>query len=231
MTERAAFGADIKRARERRGLTLDAIADQTKVSATHFAGLERGDVSRWPSGIFRRAFVRSYALAVGLDPESTVAHFCRLFPDPADESAAGTPAVADSATTSAEEPGQRLALEAPAAPGSGALGPTWRRVLAGLLDVSLALTPAALVALAAGAQWFWIAAACAAMGGHVAFHALVGTTPGAWLLARLTAPVVVAGPARAERRRAEPDAAGSSRRRVTRQAHQRPTSHAHRVRH
>jgi hypothetical protein len=58
MSERAAFGTELRRARERRGLTLEAIAEQTKVSAGHFAGLERADLSRWPSGIFRRAFVR-----------------------------------------------------------------------------------------------------------------------------------------------------------------------------
>ena len=37
--------------------------------------LERGDLSRLPGGIFSRAFVRSYALAVGLDPEQAVVEF------------------------------------------------------------------------------------------------------------------------------------------------------------
>src|SRR4029079_4411552 len=37
--------------------------------------LERGDYARLPGGIFSRAFVRAYALQVGLDPEQTVNDF------------------------------------------------------------------------------------------------------------------------------------------------------------
>ena len=36
--------------------------------------------SRWPSGIFARAFIRDYARAVGLDADDIVDEFCRLFP-------------------------------------------------------------------------------------------------------------------------------------------------------
>ena len=43
-------------------------------------GLERNDFSKWPSGIFARAFVRDYAKAVGLDADEVVDEFCRLFP-------------------------------------------------------------------------------------------------------------------------------------------------------
>jgi hypothetical protein len=38
-------------------------------------GLESDDISRWPGGIFRRAFVRSYAEAVGLDPDDIYRRF------------------------------------------------------------------------------------------------------------------------------------------------------------
>ena len=43
-------------------------------------GLERNDLSRWPTGIYARSYVRSYAKAIGVDPESTVDDFCRWFP-------------------------------------------------------------------------------------------------------------------------------------------------------
>ena len=52
----------------------------TKVSADLWDGLERNDFSRWPSGIFARAFIRDYARAVGLDSDEVVDEFCRLFP-------------------------------------------------------------------------------------------------------------------------------------------------------
>jgi Helix-turn-helix domain len=69
------FGTWLARERERRGVTLKAISDQTKVSLPLLEGLEADDLSRWPAGIFRRAFVRSYASAVGLDPEDVIGRF------------------------------------------------------------------------------------------------------------------------------------------------------------
>ena len=241
MTQQAAFGAELRRTRERRGLTLDVIAEQTKVGAAHFAGLERGDLSRWPSGIFRRAFVRSYALAVGLDAEATLGRFLALFPDPADEArrapapAADQPAQGTPAELAAvqigenDAPGLRLALEH-RPPMTHPVAPVARRVAAGLLDVSVAVMPAALVALAGGVHLFWPVVACVAMAGHLTCYASLGTTPGAWLMARLAAPPAAVAAERVERRRVE-SSSNSPRRRATRQAPARPSPHAHRVRH
>ena len=77
-----AFGRRLRDQRERQGVTLEAIAADTKINASLLAALERGDVSAWPAGIFRRAFVRGYATAIGEAPEQVVAEFGRLFPDP-----------------------------------------------------------------------------------------------------------------------------------------------------
>lgn len=78
------FGTRLRRERESRNITLAHIADTTKIKASLFAGLERDDVSRWPSGIFRRSFVRAYAQAIGLDPEQTCREFVERFPEPGD---------------------------------------------------------------------------------------------------------------------------------------------------
>ena len=80
MSDRHTFGPRLRSERERRGISLDTIAAATKVSAELWDGLERNDFSRWPSGIFARAFVRDYARAVGLDADEVVDEFCRLFP-------------------------------------------------------------------------------------------------------------------------------------------------------
>lgn len=80
MSERDTFGLRLRRERERRGISLKTIVDVTKVGADLWKGLERNDFSRWPSGIFARAFVREYAKAVGLDVDEVVDEFCRLFP-------------------------------------------------------------------------------------------------------------------------------------------------------
>lgn len=81
-THRSAdFGARLREARERRGLSLREIADATKISARSLEALERNDIARLPGGIFSRAFVRAYAVHVGLDPEETISEFMASFPD------------------------------------------------------------------------------------------------------------------------------------------------------
>ena len=76
--------ARLRRERERRQIALSSISANTKISASLFAALERGDVSRWPSGIFRRSFIRAYAGAIGLDPDTVAREFLEQFPDPLD---------------------------------------------------------------------------------------------------------------------------------------------------
>lgn len=81
MSERRAFGDRARRHRERRGVTLEAIAQSTKVPASLFAGLERGDCSRWPGGVYSRAYLRAYAVAIGLDPDEALEDFTAAFGD------------------------------------------------------------------------------------------------------------------------------------------------------
>src|SRR2546430_15096367 len=75
------FGGKLRQARERRGISLRQIAASTKISVAALEALERNDVSKLPGGIFSRAFVRSYAVEVGLDPDETVQEFIAQFPD------------------------------------------------------------------------------------------------------------------------------------------------------
>ena len=80
MSERDTFGPRLRRERERRGISLDNLADRTNVSIELWMGLESNDFSKWPGGLFARAFVRDYARVLGLDPVEVVDDFCRLFP-------------------------------------------------------------------------------------------------------------------------------------------------------
>src|SRR5215212_10763600 len=78
------FGGKLRQARERRGISLRQIAASTKISAAALEALERNDISKLPGGIFSRAFVRFYAVEVGLDPDDTVREFLERFnQDPA----------------------------------------------------------------------------------------------------------------------------------------------------
>jgi cytoskeletal protein RodZ len=74
------FGRKLRDARERKGVSLRQIAAATKISVAVLEALERNDISRLPGGIFGRAFVRSYAIEVGLNPEETIQDFIAQFP-------------------------------------------------------------------------------------------------------------------------------------------------------
>lgn len=87
------FGARLRQRRERQEIALTTIAEETKISLSLLEALEGDDVSHWPAGIFRRAFIRAYAHAIGLEPDVVVREFLDLYPDPI-EVVGAAPAVA-----------------------------------------------------------------------------------------------------------------------------------------
>jgi len=78
------FGARLRQQREDKQIALSAIADETKIKLALLEALERDDVSQWPSGIFRRAYMRTYAHMIGLDPDAVLHEFLERHPEPAD---------------------------------------------------------------------------------------------------------------------------------------------------
>ena len=78
------FGARLRKQREERQIDLSWVAEQTKIKRSLLEALERDDVSHWPSGIFRRAYVRTYAHIIGLDPDVVVREFLQVHPEPVD---------------------------------------------------------------------------------------------------------------------------------------------------
>lgn len=76
------FGARMRQHREKQELSLATIADRTKIKAALLEALERGDISHWPPGIFRRAYVRAYATAIGLDADTVIREFLDAYPEP-----------------------------------------------------------------------------------------------------------------------------------------------------
>ena len=61
------FGSDLERAREERGISLDEISSESKVSLRYLRALEAEQFAELPGGVIDRGIVRSYARAVGLD--------------------------------------------------------------------------------------------------------------------------------------------------------------------
>jgi hypothetical protein len=90
------FGARLRQRRDGEAISLTTIAEQTKIKLSLLEALERDDVSQWPAGIFRRAFIRAYAHAIGLNPDDVVREFLEVHPDPV-EVVATTAAMASAA--------------------------------------------------------------------------------------------------------------------------------------
>jgi cytoskeletal protein RodZ len=78
------FGARLRQRREERQIDLIAISEGTKIKLPLLEALERDDVSHWPSGIFRRAYIRAYAQMIGLDPDVVLREFLEVHADPGD---------------------------------------------------------------------------------------------------------------------------------------------------
>jgi transcriptional regulator with XRE-family HTH domain len=95
------FGARMRFERERKKISIAEIAETTKILGALLEGLENDDVSRWPTGFYRRAFMRAYATAIGLEPDATVKEFVECFPEPEDKplTVAEKPARAEAART------------------------------------------------------------------------------------------------------------------------------------
>ena len=97
------FGARLRQQREARHVDLLAIASQTRIKLALLEALERDDVSHWPSGIFRRAYLRTYAEFIGLDPDVALREFLEIYPDP-ESVAAALAAAAEAARRNAPPP-------------------------------------------------------------------------------------------------------------------------------
>lgn len=63
----SSVGERLKAAREQKKLSLEDIADQTRIPLRHLQNLEAGDWSNLPAPTYTIGFAKSYASAVGLD--------------------------------------------------------------------------------------------------------------------------------------------------------------------
>src|ERR1043165_3330850 len=62
-----ALGERLKRAREAKGMSLDDVANRTRIPIRHLQNIEREDWDALPAVTYAIGFVRNYANAVGLD--------------------------------------------------------------------------------------------------------------------------------------------------------------------
>lgn len=69
------FGGALRALRESRGMSLQDVADATRVRRVYLAALEEMRLDQLPSRPFTIGYVRAYAQAVGVDPDEAVAKF------------------------------------------------------------------------------------------------------------------------------------------------------------
>lgn len=72
-------GAQLREAREARGLSVAALAATTRINARVLEAIERNDLSAIPPPPYARGFVSTYAREVGLAPHDTVRSFFAQF--------------------------------------------------------------------------------------------------------------------------------------------------------
>ncbi|MEX2262553.1 MAG: RodZ domain-containing protein [Bryobacteraceae bacterium] len=71
----ALIGERLRKGRQQKGLTLEELANQTKIGARLLSAIEAEEYDKLPGGVFRKSFVRQYARAIGLDEEEIARDF------------------------------------------------------------------------------------------------------------------------------------------------------------
>ena len=69
------LGEFLRRERELRRITLDDVAENTKISRRYLEAIEEDQYDRLPGEAFVRGFIRSYVKYIGLDPTETMLRY------------------------------------------------------------------------------------------------------------------------------------------------------------
>ena len=86
------IGASLAAARETRGYSLADAERLTNVRVKYLAALERADFDALPGRTYARAFLRTYATALGLEADRFIAAFEEMVPEPDEDTiVVGTP--------------------------------------------------------------------------------------------------------------------------------------------
>ena len=76
-----ALGMRLMEKRESLGLSLQSVADRTKIPVNVLKSLEEGFIAGLPAPVFVKGFLRSYALLLGLSPEEIIAEYKSVAPE------------------------------------------------------------------------------------------------------------------------------------------------------
>jgi cytoskeletal protein RodZ len=68
--------------RRNRGISLQQIAESTKISVRSLEAIERGDFRKLPGGIYTTSYLRQYARAIDYDEANLLAAYYRCLGTP-----------------------------------------------------------------------------------------------------------------------------------------------------
>ncbi|HEY0827135.1 MAG TPA: helix-turn-helix domain-containing protein, partial [Bacilli bacterium] len=63
------LGQLLIKARNEKGLTIEDLQETTKIRKAYLEAIEEGNYKKLPGNFYVRAFIKSYAEAVGLEPD------------------------------------------------------------------------------------------------------------------------------------------------------------------
>ena len=66
---------DLRSSRQRKGVSLEQIAEATKISIRFLRAIEAEEFEKLPGGIFATSYLRQYAGAVGADENGLVQYY------------------------------------------------------------------------------------------------------------------------------------------------------------
>ncbi len=68
-------GDELRRARKSQSLTVEDVAQKLNIKTTYISALENNDYAAFPAIVYGVGFLRTYALFLGLEPESLISRF------------------------------------------------------------------------------------------------------------------------------------------------------------
>lgn len=72
------LGEKLRKAREEQGISINEVAEETRISAIHLKSIEKDDYRSLPGGIFNKGFIKSFAKCVGVDEQEAIRDYNRL---------------------------------------------------------------------------------------------------------------------------------------------------------
>lgn len=79
------LGQLLRKARMEKKISLDDLQETTKIRKRYLEAIEEGDYKIMPGNFYVRAFIKSYAEAVGLDPNEVLRLYQNVIPSPEPE--------------------------------------------------------------------------------------------------------------------------------------------------